>query len=121
MSLTYIDLKETQAHGFDRVSHISISDKKPNVLFVSGGLPHGAEIVPATQRDAERLRAWLNRHYPRPDSPDEVIRALRSALERANNRLMAAVTNNPIRDLTETFGECEHAMELSAQWSVDNG
>lgn len=121
MTLTYIDLKEPNAYSSARITTLSISDKTPNVLCVVGGLSHGAEIRPATWFDAERLRTWLNVQYPPKGNQDEVIRALRSALERTNNRLAAAVANHPIRDYAETVGECEHAMELSKQWSVDNG
>jgi len=53
-------------------------------------------------------------------SPDEVIRALRSALARANNRLACAVSNKPIRDYAETVGEVEYAMELSKSWDIDS-
>jgi hypothetical protein len=54
--------------------------------------------------------------YKSSNNNDDVIRALRSALQRVNNRLACAVSNKPIRDYAETVGEVEYAMELSKPW-----
>lgn len=67
--LVFIDIRQVphRTNKSERVSSLSISERFPNVLNVMGGLEHGTHIVPNTQADADKLRAWLDKHYPRID------------------------------------------------------
>lgn len=59
MALKYIDISRT-LHGDEQPnSHLTVSDD-PAELRVSGELPHGTMIAPATIDDAVRLRAWVD-------------------------------------------------------------
>lgn len=54
-----------RGHGDERASSLGIDPRIPGKLIVTGMLRHAETIAPATQADADALRAWLDTYYPK--------------------------------------------------------
>ena len=63
MGTTWITVKRWYK-GSEETSSLSLDSKDPKRLHVVGVLPHTCAIAPRSQEDADRLRDWLNEHFP---------------------------------------------------------
>ncbi len=71
--MEFIDITQTSLRDTVHNSALQIDEHGPKSLYVVGVIPHMTRIVPKTQADADKLRAWLDKHYPATDTPAQAL------------------------------------------------
>lgn len=78
MALTFIDIHScSRAKDEPHTSNLHYSSRAPERLTVSGILPHGTELEPASVADAMKLREWLADWIQRRQFRDSYAATLR--------------------------------------------